>query len=205
MKSLKSNHKSYIYRIRYIQIRGLFFFEFLEEKDLLEGVLYLIPTIEAINLCKKFDSFPAVSNLNLKIEGSKCVGFLGPNGAGKTTTLKIFTNLIRQTSGEALINGIDVNTNKTEALACVGSLIRVPEMYPYLTPREALTMIAKIRGIPKTEWSQQISEKIAEVHMEEWIDKRVGTFSKGMKQRVTLAAALIGDPCILFLDEPTKD
>ena len=103
-----------------------------------------------------------------------------------------------------MINGIDVNTNKTEALACVGSLIEVPEMYPYLTPREALTMIAKIRGIPKTEWSQQISEKIAEVHMEEWIDRACRNFFQRYETESDFAAALIGDPCILFLDEPNQ-
>ena len=90
-----------------------------------------------MNLSKCFNSFAAVSDLNLKIEGSKCVGFLGPNGAGKTTTLKMFTDLIRPSSGRALINGIDVHTHKRDALACVGSLIETPEIYPSLTPKRS--------------------------------------------------------------------
>ena len=163
-----------------------------------------VPSIEAVNLTKRFGSFTAVSELNLKIEGAKCVGFLGPNGAGKTTTLKMFTDLILPSSGEALINGINVHTNKKAALASVAALIETPEIYPSLTPREALMMIAEIRGVPATERNKRIEEAVSEVHMEEWIDKRVGRFSKGMKQRICVASTLLSDPRILLLDEPTN-
>jgi ABC-2 type transport system ATP-binding protein len=115
----------------------------------------------------------------------------------------MFTDLIRPSSGRALINGIDVHTHKREALACVGSLIETPEIYPSLTPREALNMIAKIRGIPRAERNSRIEEAVADVRMDEWIDKRVGKFSKGMKQRTCLASALLSNPTILLLDEPT--
>jgi ABC-2 type transport system ATP-binding protein len=162
------------------------------------------PSIEAIHLSKRFGPFVAVSDLNLKIEGSKCVGFLGPNGAGKTTTLKMFTDLIRPSSGEALINGVNVHTHKKEALASVAALIETPEIYPSLTPREALMMIAEIRGVPTAERNKRIEEAVSEVHMEEWLDKRVGKFSKGMKQRICIASALLSDPSILLLDEPTN-
>jgi len=145
-----------------------------------------------------------VSDLNLKIEGSKCVGFLGPNGAGKTTALKMFTDLIRPSSGEALINGVNVHTHKKEALASVAALIETPEIYPSLTPREALMMIAEIRGVPPAERNKRIEEAVSEVHMEEWLDKRVGKFSKGMKQRICIASSLLSDPSILLLDEPTN-
>ena len=162
------------------------------------------PSIEAIHLSKRFGPFVAVSDLNLKIEGSKCVGFLGPNGAGKTTTLKMFTDLIRPSSGEALINGVNVHTHKKEALASVAALIETPEIYPSLTPREALMMIAEIRGVPTAERNKRIEEAVSEVHMEEWLDKRVGKFSKGMKQRICIASSLLSDPNILLLDEPTN-
>src|SRR2546421_279141 len=105
------------------------------------------PSIEAVNLSKRYGSFLALSNLSLKIEGSKCVGFLGPNGAGKTTTLKIFTDLINATQGEALINGVNVHKNKKAALASCSALIETPEIYPSLTPKEALMMIAETRGV----------------------------------------------------------
>ncbi len=163
-----------------------------------------VPTIEAVKLTKHFGPFTAVSDLNLKIEGAKCVGFLGPNGAGKTTTLKMFTDLIRASSGEALINGINVHTHKKAALASVASIIETPEIYPSLTPREALTMIAEYRGVPAAEIKKRIEDAVSEVHMNEWIDKKVGRFSKGMKQRINIASALISDPCILLLDEPTN-
>ena len=163
-----------------------------------------VPTIEAVKLTKQYGSFTAVSELNLKIEGAKCVGFLGPNGAGKTTTLKMFTDLIHASSGEALINGINVHTKKKAALASVAAIIETPEIYPSLTPREALAMIAEFRGVPATEIKKRIEEAVTEVHMNEWIDKRVGKFSKGMKQRICIASALLSDPCILLLDEPTN-
>jgi ABC-2 type transport system ATP-binding protein len=162
-----------------------------------------MPSIEASNLSKQYGSFTAVSNLNLKIEGAKCVGFLGPNGAGKTTTLKMFTDLIRPSSGEALINGVNVNKQKKKALESVGSIIEMPEIYPALTPREALMMIAEIRGVPKAERKRRIEEAVSEVRMDEWIDKRIGKFSKGMKQRICVASAILSDPSVLLLDEPT--
>jgi ABC-2 type transport system ATP-binding protein len=161
-------------------------------------------SLEAVNLTKHYGSFPAVSALNLRIEGSKCVGFLGPNGAGKTTTLKMFTDLIRPSAGRALINGVDVRTSKKKALASVGTLIETPEIYPSLTSKEGLMMVAEIRGVPRAERDRRIEEAVAEVHMEEWINKRVGKFSKGMKQRICIASALLSEPTILLLDEPTN-
>ena len=161
------------------------------------------PSIEAINLTKRYGSFTALANLNLKIEGPKCVGFLGPNGAGKTTTLKLFTDMIRATEGSACINGIPVHENKRRALAHVGDLIESPEIYPSFTPHEALSMVADLRGVPKSEKKKRIEEAIAEVKMEEWGDKKVGKFSKGMKQRINIAAALLCEPDIIILDEPT--
>jgi ABC-2 type transport system ATP-binding protein len=162
------------------------------------------PSIDIVNLSKVYGSFTAVANLNLKIEGPKCVGFLGPNGAGKTTTLKMLTDLIKPTSGQAMINGENVHTHKKAALASVGTVIETPEIYPSLTPREALTLIAEIRGVPRAERKKRIEEAVAEVRMEEWVDKRTGKFSKGMKQRICIASALLSDPTILLLDEPTS-
>lgn len=160
-------------------------------------------SIEAIKLTKSYGSFAALSDLNLKLEGAKCVGFLGPNGAGKTTTLKLFTDMIRPTEGQALINGIDVHSNKRDALSSCAVLIETPEIYPSLTPAEALSMIAEIRGVPAEERSKRIEESLSEVKMLEWKDKKVGKFSKGMKQRVNIASVLISDPDIIMLDEPT--
>jgi ABC-2 type transport system ATP-binding protein len=162
------------------------------------------PSIVTVGLTKKYGSFTALSDLSLKIEGSKCVGFLGPNGAGKTTTLKMLTDMIFPTKGEAFLNGISVQKDRKAALQPCGVLIETPEIYPSLTPREALEMVAHLRGLAPSEWSARITEVLSEVKMVEWADKKVGQFSKGMKQRVNIAASLISNPQVLLLDEPTS-
>ena len=102
-----------------------------------------------------------------------------------------------------MINGVDVHENKKKALESCGALVESPEIYPSLTPREALSMVADLRGIPRSEHSGRIKEVVAEVKMDEWLDKKVGKFSKGMKQRINIAAALLSEPDIILLDEPT--
>lgn len=163
----------------------------------------MAPSIEAIGLTKKFGDFTAVSGLNLKLQGAKCVGFLGPNGAGKTTTMKILTGLISASSGTALVNGVDISKDKKGALASCTSLIETPEIYSSLTPKEALTMLCAIRGVPSTERNKRIDEAIGRVKMQEWENKKVGGFSKGMKQRINVASTLLSDPEVIILDEPT--
>ncbi len=162
-----------------------------------------MPSVEAVNLSKNYGSFTALSGLNLKLEGSKCIGFLGPNGAGKTTTMKILTGLIKATQGTALINGVDVWKDKKAALASCTSLIETPEIYPSLTPKEALTMLCEIRGVPHGERAGKIDGALDRVKMSEWENKKIGGFSKGMKQRVNVASTLLSDPEVLILDEPT--
>jgi len=163
----------------------------------------MAPSLEAINLTKRFGDFTAVSELNLKIQGTKCVGFLGPNGAGKTTTMKMFTDLITATSGSALVNGVDISKDKKAALASCTTLIETPEIYPALTPKEALTMLCEIRGVTAEERNKRIDEALAMVKMQEWENKKVGSFSKGMKQRVNVASTLLSDPQVVILDEPS--
>ena len=153
-------------------------------------------------LTKKYGQLTALDHLELKLEGSKCVGFLGPNGAGKTTALKLLSDMIFPTEGECFINGISVQEERKKALAEVGLLIETPEIYPSLTPREALGMIADLRGIPHSEWNTRIETVLSEVKMLEWADKKVGSFSKGRKQRINIAASLVHDPEIVILDEP---
>ncbi|MBX8635976.1 MAG: ABC transporter ATP-binding protein [Thermoplasmata archaeon] len=160
-------------------------------------------TIETRDLTKSYGKFLALDSLNLNIEGTKCVGFLGPNGAGKTTTLKLLTNMIFPTAGECLINGISVRADRKRALADAGVLIESPEIYPSLTPNEALGMVADLRGVPPSDRRHRIETVLAEVKMSEWADQKVGKFSKGMKQRINIAAALVHDPDVILLDEPT--
>ncbi|MCI4333051.1 MAG: ABC transporter ATP-binding protein, partial [Thermoplasmata archaeon] len=160
------------------------------------------PSIEARGLTKRFGSFVALDSLNLKLEGAKCVGFLGPNGAGKTTTLKMLTDMIFPTSGECFLDGVSVQENRKRALETCGVLIESPEIYPSLTPYQALEMVADMRDMPVAEQKIRIPEALAEVKMGDWAHKKVGRFSKGMKQRINIASALVHDPQILLLDEP---
>jgi ABC-2 type transport system ATP-binding protein len=161
------------------------------------------PSIVTDRLTKRFGSFTALDTLNLKIEGAKCVGFLGPNGAGKTTTLKLLADLILPTQGEAFLNGVSVRKDRKRALSRCGVLIETPEIYPSLTPREALEMVGGLRGMSAAEIRDRTSEVLEEVKMGEWADQKVGRFSKGMKQRVNIAASLLHDPEIVMLDEPS--
>lgn len=160
------------------------------------------PSIEARGLTKRFGSFVALDSLNLKLEGAKCVGFLGPNGAGKTTTLKMLTDMIFPTSGECFLDGVSVQANRKRALETCGVLIESPEIYPSLTPYQALEMVADMRDMPVAEQKIRIPEALNEVKMGDWAHKKVGRFSKGMKQRINIASALVHDPQILLLDEP---
>jgi ABC-2 type transport system ATP-binding protein len=160
------------------------------------------PSIETRGLTKSFGSFVALDTLNLRVEGAKCVGFLGPNGAGKTTALKLLTDMIFPTRGECFLNGISVQQNRKSALEAAGVLIESPEIYPSLTPYQALQMVADLRNVPVPEQRGRILGALDEVKMGDWAQKKVGRFSKGMKQRVNIAAALVHDPEILLLDEP---
>src|SRR5271170_853343 len=161
------------------------------------------PSLEASGLTKRFGTFTALSSLNLKITGTKCVGFLGPNGAGKTTTLKLLTDMIFPTEGQCSINGVSVQEDRKLALADAGVLIESPEIYPSLTPNEALEMVADLRGVPAGERRNRIRTVLAEVKMSDWADQKVGRMSKGMKQRINIAATLVHDPAVLLLDEPS--
>ncbi len=163
----------------------------------------MAPTLEARGLTRRFGSYAAVDNLTLKVDGAKCVGFLGPNGAGKTTTLKMFTNLIFPTQGEALINGISVEVDRKRALSSCGALIETPEIYPSLTPREALELAGALRGMSAADIRSRTEVVLDQVKMTEWRDQKVGKFSKGMKQRVNIAITLLSDPEVVLLDEPS--
>ena len=160
------------------------------------------PNIETRGLTKRFGTFTALNGLELRLEGAKCVGFLGPNGAGKTTTLKLLTNMIFPSQGECFLNGVSVQTDRKRALEAAGVLIEAPEIYPSLTPTQALEMVGGLRNMSRSETRERIPEVLAEVKMSEWADKKFGKFSKGMKQRINIAAALVHDPEILLLDEP---
>jgi len=155
------------------------------------------------HLSKKYGQFVAVNDLSLTVERGVCVGYLGPNGAGKTTTIKVLTNLLRASSGKAYLNGIDVIHHPKAALDGVGAVVETPEFYPQLTPDECLSYVGTIRGMSGEAIAERSHVVLQQVKLQEVADKRTGTFSKGMKQRLAIAQALLHEPSILILDEPT--
>ena len=153
---------------------------------------------------KKYGNFTAVDDLTISVKKNSFTGFLGPNGAGKSTTLKILTNLINASSGSAYLNGVDVTKNAKGALMDVGTVVETPEFYMYLTPEETFRYLGKINGMTKESLSSKIPEILEKVKMEEWAGKRIGTFSKGMRQRIALGQSLLTEPSVIILDEPTS-
>ena len=156
------------------------------------------------DLTKRYSNFTALEKLNISITKGSCVGFLGPNGAGKSTTMKILTGLIKPTNGEAFIFGYDVIKEPKQALSKIGAVVETPEFPTYLTPNQILSYFGKIRGLPKQKLNESIDNVLEIVKMNEWRQKKIGKFSKGMRQRIALASALLHNPEILILDEPTS-
>ena len=150
------------------------------------------------NLDKKYGPVHAVNNLSFDIQKGNVYGILGPNGSGKSTTLGIILNVVNRTSGEfSWFNG-GVSTH--EALKKVGAIIERPNFYPYMTATQNLKLICKIKGVP----FDKIDEKLKTVNLYERRNSKFKTFSLGMKQRLAIASALLNDPEILILDEPTN-
>jgi len=160
--------------------------------------------IQIKNITKKFSNFVALDGLNLAIYENTCVGYLGPNGAGKSTTIKILTGLIRPSSGHVSILGKDVTKDIRSALSNVGVLVEIPQFYSNLTPYETLSYFGNLRGMQKNNLTNRIEDVLDQVNLSEWGQKKIGTFSKGMKQRLGIACALLHDPKIIILDEPTS-
>lgn len=157
--------------------------------------------IETDNLCKRYGAALRVSHLNLRVPEGSVYGFLGPNGAGKSTTLKMLLGLVRPTSGNIRVLGKSMDgAKRLEVLRQVGSLIESPSYYGHLTGEENLRIVQTLRDVPE----KDIREVLEIVRLEGQRDKKVAHYSLGMKQRLGLAAALLGYPKLLILDEPTN-
>lgn len=154
------------------------------------------------DLTKKYQDFTAVDNLNLKVNNGAIFGFLGHNGAGKTTTLSMLTTLILPTSGTATIDGYDVVKDNLQVRNLLGYLPENVMLYGDLTARENLRFFGKLANVKDVD--KNIDEVLALLNFTEWTDKKVKTFSKGMRQRIGIAQAILHKPKILFLDEPTS-
>lgn len=150
------------------------------------------------NLDKKFGRVHAVNNLSFDIQKGTVYGILGPNGSGKSTTLGIILNVVNKTSGE--FSWFDGTVETHEALKRVGAIIERPNFYPYMTAVQNLQLICKIKGVS----NEKIEEKLKAVNLFERRNSKFSTYSLGMKQRLAIASALLNDPEILILDEPTN-
>lgn len=159
--------------------------------------------IEVKNLTKKFGDHVAVNHINFTIEDGHIYGFLGPNGAGKSTTMNMITGYISATEGQVLINGHDIFEEPEEAKKNIGYLPELPPLYMDMTPKEYLEFVAELKGIPKKEREKKIIEVVEMTKIKDVAHRLIKNLSKGYRQRVGLAQAVLGYPKIIILDEPT--
>jgi ABC-2 type transport system ATP-binding protein len=154
------------------------------------------------NVTKKFGEFVAVDNLNLEIKSGEFFGFLGPNGAGKTTTIKMITGIYAPTKGKIFIDGFDIQKNPVEAKVRIGYIPDEPFLYDKLTGIEYLYFSGGLYSIDKQALKSRIDEIIELLELGEWIYKLTEEFSRGMRQRIAIASALLHNPKVIVIDEP---
>lgn len=159
--------------------------------------------IEVKHLVKRYGSHAAVNDLTFTVESGKIVGFLGPNGAGKSTTMNMITGYTAPTEGTILVNGVDVQDDPEKAKKNIGYLPEIPPLYPDLRVREYLQFVAELKRLSREERSRQVHYIMGKTGTLDVSERLIRNLSKGYKQRVGLAAAMVGNPDILILDEPT--
>jgi ABC-2 type transport system ATP-binding protein len=160
--------------------------------------------IQAFQLSKAFNEKRVVNNLTFTIKEGEIFGFLGPNGAGKTTTIRMLAAIFPPTEGTAKVAGLDIITDAMKIRSMIGLLSENPSLYERLTAKENLHYFARLYDVPEDQINNRISFLSDLFDLRMRMDDKVGTFSKGMKQKLAIAKALIHDPAILFLDEPTS-
>lgn len=159
--------------------------------------------IEVNNIVKQYGSHLAVDHLSFRVEKGQIYGFLGPNGAGKSTTMNIITGYLASNEGTVVINGHDILEEPEEAKKCIGYLPEIPPIYPDMTVMEYLDFVADLKKVQKSEKTEILEDVIGKTYLDAVKDRLIKNLSKGYKQRVGLAQALIGNPEVLILDEPT--
>lgn len=159
--------------------------------------------VEIKNLTKVYGNHRAVDDLTITVEEGQIYGFLGPNGAGKSTTMNIMTGCLAATSGSVKINGFDILTQPMEAKKCIGYLPEQPPLYMDMTPREYLTFVCGLKGIKGKAVKEEVLRVAQMTQIEDHLDRLIKHLSKGYKQRVGIAQAVLGDPKLVILDEPT--
>lgn len=155
------------------------------------------------HLTKRYGSFTAVDDISFTLEQGHIYGFLGPNGAGKSTTMNMMTGCLAATAGSVTIDGLDIFEQAREAKKLLGYLPEIPPLYPEQTPEEYLRFVAEAKGLPKAQIDTQVAKALAETRLEPMANRLIRHLSKGYRQRVGIAQALLGDPHYIILDEPT--
>lgn len=158
--------------------------------------------IEVHDLVKRYGNHTAVDHLNFRVEQGQIYGFLGPNGAGKSTTMNMLTGYLAATEGTILINGHDITEEPQEAKRCIGYLPELPPLYQEMTSREYLQFAAELKRVPKAQQEEMLHQAMEQTQILDVKDRLIRHLSKGYRQRVGLAQALIGNPEVLILDEP---
>ncbi|HEX8712856.1 MAG TPA: ABC transporter ATP-binding protein [Terracidiphilus sp.] len=158
--------------------------------------------LEVQNLFKSYRGIPAVEDVSFKVAPGEVVGFLGPNGAGKSTTVKIITGLLRQDDGRVRFEGRDIRDNIVSFRASFGYVPEDAHLYTYLSGLEYLQLVGRLRGMPEAVIEAKAIELLRLFHLDSWEYSPISLYSKGMRQRVLIAAALLHDPRLLIFDEP---
>ncbi len=159
--------------------------------------------IEVRNLTKKYGGNTVVNHLSFTIEPGKIYGFLGPNGAGKSTTMNMITGCLAPTEGQVLIDGHDIFDDALAAKRCIGYLPEIPPVYPEMTPEEYLRFVAEAKGIKPSAVFEEVYRVMEETDITDMKDRLIKNLSKGYRQRVGIAQAMLGEPKLIILDEPT--
>ena len=159
--------------------------------------------IQVSHLTKYYGDFPAVNDLSFDIEDGHVYGFLGPNGAGKSTTMNIMTGCLSPTDGTVRIGGFDILEQPEQAKKLIGYLPEQPPLYPNETPQEYLEFVGEAKGLRRKKLQEEIDRVVCSTGIEDVRDRLIGTLSKGYRQRVGIAQALLGEPQVIILDEPT--
>ena len=155
------------------------------------------------NVCKKYGSFVAVDNISFEIDDGEIIGLLGPNGAGKSTTMNMLTGFIEPTSGEILINGVNISKKSKKAKSNIGYMPENVPLYKDLTVKEFINYMAELKYVKGKDKKNMVSDIMAKTNLTDVQNKLIKNLSRGYKQRVSMAGALVGSPKILILDEPT--
>ena len=159
--------------------------------------------IELKNLTKKYADFKALDNLSLSIPKGEIFGFIGPNGAGKTTTIKMMGGILAPTSGTITIGGIRMDENPEDAKRKIGFIPDRPYLYEKLTGMEFLHFVADLYNVSETDFKKKAEEQLSVFSLSDWPNELIESYSHGMKQRLIMAAALLHDPEVIIVDEPT--